>query len=951
MKLIICLCLAAWPSVLAMYFTGEKEIFQAPNLLRNDSYFGYSITYDQKNTKLVISAPRENNIGAVYDCDIPSRSCSNVPVTIDRNSLPAEYNHDFWFGATVKSGPNFVMMCAPRYTQNYISKSDKNGFNKYVTFGKCFSHENGKMVERRQIVESERNNDAESEMETRMDSFGWSIDVASDDSILVGGPGMFHGRVMIYKPRVNIPIFIKYNKDMMPEFDFGYSVASGMFLDKKLYYAIGSPYGTSGLGEVLFYQKVKLIRKLIKGEDTDVVGSMFGAVLCAAKMSNKFTDLIVGAPTYAKADTYNLGAVYVYLNPKSNKLSPIFKRRIVGESAGAQFGSAIANVGDLNGDHKDEIAISAPFENDGSGVVYLYSGRDLISDKPEMTLKWMQKIEPEPSYAKSFGLSLTPLLDYDRNGCNELAIGSPYNDTVVLLRCLAAITVQTSAKFPNLKDRATSLQINYNLTVCLTVTYPTLPEEITARLSTTVMMIHSSARLAATNDPDGFRFETDLKEKRGEYCNDIPFILPIDGKYDTEINYAVKTKLIEDPMQLKKFDRTRVILSDRSVLQVIQAAWAAECAGKICVPNFIMTPSLSFDIKDNKYIIDSTKTEHISVSMVNNGEVAYDTCLRVEISGTRVLRYPPACQTNGTSLLCMPITPIRHGNKWDTGSIDLDMKQLNNLDKNVTVNITRYDYCKNAKPTEIRPYTIDLKPDPSGIAASGENDIGAIVDVTREEVTEKGKKMTHVYTLTNSGPTHWAKLQVKVKLENNEFVDDVSVHVSDTYNTMNCDVDPSDNLLYICVLESLRVQKDVAKILIPMFIKPNKELEEILEEKNVTISTSISFEPVPGDVRDNTRISTLLTLKDAKVPLAIIISAVVVGLLFVIIIAFILYRVGFLQRKKKQELEKLRRSVKRQTILRRSTMPNQNSPQSSQQRRPVLEELKDTDEDILVSKK
>ncbi|KAF9814591.1 hypothetical protein SFRURICE_001752 [Spodoptera frugiperda] len=843
------------------------------------------------------------------------------------------------------------MMCAPRYTQNYISKSDKNGFNKYVTFGKCFSHENGRMVERRQIVEADRNNDAESEMETRMDSFGWSIDVASDDSILVGGPGMFHALFLMA---------------LINWYIAGYSVASGMFLDKKLYFAIGSPYGTSGLGEVLFYQKVKLIRKLIKGEDTDVVGSMFGAVLCAAKMSNKFTDLIVGAPTYAKADTYNLGAVYVYLNPRSNKLSPIFKRRIVGESAGAQFGSAIANVGDLNGDHKDEIAISAPFENDGSGVVYLYSGRDLISDKPEMTLKWMQKIEPEPSYAKSFGLSLTPLLDYDRNGCNELAIGSPYNDTVVLLRCLAAITVQTSAKFPNLKDRGTSLQINYNLTVCLTVTYPTLPEEITARLLTTVMMIHSSARLATTNDPDGFTFGTDLKEKRGEYCNDIPFILPIDGKYDTEINYAVKTKLIEDPMQLEKFDRTRVILSDRSVLQVIQAAWAAECAGKICVPNFIMTPSLSFE-----------------------------------------------------SWLT--------GVAADTGSIDLDMKQLNNLDKNVTVNITRYDYCKNAKPTEIRPYVIDLKPDPSGIVASGENDIGAIVDVTREEVTEKGKKMTHVYTLTNSGPTHWAKLQVKVKLENNEFVDDVSVHVSDTYNTMNCDVDPSDNLLYICVLESLRVQKDVAKILIPMFIKPNKELEEILEEKNVTISTSISFEPVPGDVRDNTRpaltvagdrraipdarsvprdgwdrnslpyqkehfseelsdlkyaqyttclpllavrrsslmvakdpprdswcvgrISTLLTLKDAKVPLAIIISAVVVGLLFVIIIAFILYRVGFLQRKKKQELEKLRRSVKRQTILRRSTMPNQNSPQSSQQRRPVLEELKDTDEDILVSKK
>ncbi|KAH9635020.1 hypothetical protein HF086_004374 [Spodoptera exigua] len=737
------------------------------------------------------------------------------------------------------------------------------GFNMHVTFGRCFSHQDGAIVEKKIINEAERNKDSESLMETRMDSFGWSIDVASDDSVLVGGPGMFHGRVMVYTPR-SLPTFIKYNKMNMPEFDFGYSVASGMFLSTKLTYAIGSPYGTSGFGEVLFFQNLKFTRNLVKGVDTDVIGSMFGAVLCAAKISGNQTDLLVGAPTYATFDTYNLGAVYLYLYPK-NKKSPTFKRRIVGSSAGGQFGSAIVNVGDLNGDRKDEIAISAPFENDGRGVVYLYSGHDLVSDKTEMTLNWMQKIEPEADYAKSFGMSLTPLLDYDKNGCNELAIGSPYEDKVVLLRCMAAITVETSAIFPNVQGRGASREVNYNLRVCLTVTYPTLPEKIIARLSTTVTMTHSSAKLAKS-DAGGYTFEKSLNDRQRENCENIPFILPLDGKYDTEINYVVTTKLLEDPMELKKFDSSRVILSDRSVLQVVQTAWAAECAGKICVPNFSMTPSISFDNK--KYIIGSKKTESVSISMVNNGEVAYDPCLRVEIVGTRVLKYPPTCQGNGTSLLCMPSTPIRNGGKW----------------------------------------------------------------------------------LTNSGPTHWVKLEVKVKLEKQDYLEDVSVHISESYNTMNCENDPNDKMVYICVVESLKVQKDEAKILIPMFIKPSTELEAILEEKNVTISSSISYEPVPGHFK-NTSISTLVTLQEAKVPLMIIIIALLVGLLIVLIIAIILYRVGFLQRKKKKELENLRRSVKRQTILRRSTMPTQTNSQGSEERRQVLEGINDADEDILVTKK
>lgn len=65
-----------------------------------------------------------------------------------------------------------------------------------------------------------------------------------------------------------------------------------------------------------------------------------------------------------------------------------------------------------------EIAIGAPFEN-GRGAVYIYSGMDLVSQKTEQTLTWLQRIEPQPDKRyTSFGFSLTRLYDYDQNGCD-----------------------------------------------------------------------------------------------------------------------------------------------------------------------------------------------------------------------------------------------------------------------------------------------------------------------------------------------------------------------------------------------------------------------------------------------------------------------------------------------------------------------------------------------------
>lgn len=59
-----------------------------------------------------------------------------------------------------------------------------------------------------------------------------------------------------------------------------------------------------------------------------------------------------------------------------------------------------------------EVAIAAPYEDDGAGAVYIYTGRALYNEAD----RYKRRIKPNKY--RAFGLSLSAVWDYDDNGSN-----------------------------------------------------------------------------------------------------------------------------------------------------------------------------------------------------------------------------------------------------------------------------------------------------------------------------------------------------------------------------------------------------------------------------------------------------------------------------------------------------------------------------------------------------
>uniref|UniRef100_A0A673ZEP1 Integrin subunit alpha 7 n=1 Tax=Salmo trutta TaxID=8032 RepID=A0A673ZEP1_SALTR len=432
------------------------------------SFFGFSLALHQQLTPephswILVGAPRARGLGmmqrkrpgALYRCPITGEEfdCERVDIDGDVN-LDLESKDNQWLGVTVKSQGigGKVVTCAHLYelrqrvglpletrdpigrcyvlSEDLTERDDLDGGEWKFCEGRSQGHEQFGFCQQ-----------------------GLSAAFTPDNQfIMFGAPGTYNWKGTMRVQLLNQtlldlgfyddgPYEVADEKQMnaqlipVPYHSYlGFSVdsAKGIMSRGELTFVAGAPRANH-TGAVVLLRKDNMYRlvpqHILWGEE---LASSFGYSVATADLnSDGWTDLIVGAPNYFDRKAEIGGAVYIFLNPFGNweYAQPI---RLNG-TYDSMFGLTVNNVGDLDRDGYDDIAVGAPF--DGDGKVFIYRGLSSgIDTKPAQILDGVDE------GVKRFGYSISGGLDIDGNLYPDLAVGS-LSDKLVLYRSRPVIHV------------------------------------------------------------------------------------------------------------------------------------------------------------------------------------------------------------------------------------------------------------------------------------------------------------------------------------------------------------------------------------------------------------------------------------------------------------------------------------------------------------------------------
>ena len=160
-------------------------------------------------------------------------------------------------------------------------------------------------------------------------------------------------------------------------------------------------------------------------------GEQFGASLAVYDINgDERDDIVVGAPHHTDYNSpelkYEIGAVYIYYQMENDTYQQEADFILRGDSIGARFGLAVAGVGDLDADGYNDLAVGAPYENQGSGTVYIYQGsKNGLGDRPSQIISGKNFNPP----LTTFGFAIIGH-DFDGNKYSDVIVGA-YNSSYV----------------------------------------------------------------------------------------------------------------------------------------------------------------------------------------------------------------------------------------------------------------------------------------------------------------------------------------------------------------------------------------------------------------------------------------------------------------------------------------------------------------------------------------
>uniref|UniRef100_A0A4W6EX59 Integrin, alpha 6b n=1 Tax=Lates calcarifer TaxID=8187 RepID=A0A4W6EX59_LATCA len=430
------------------------------------SLFGFSLAMHRQlhptdKRMLLVGAPRAKALsgqkskvtGGLYNCDMSSTSpgCNRVVFDNDED-LNRESKENQWMGVTVSSqGPGGkILTCAHRYQR-------RANVNKAIEsrdiIGRCYVLSQDLTINAQSGEDGGNWHfcDSRHRGHEMFGSCQQGLSAMFDKDyhyLIFGAPGAYNWKGVVRLEQKNdtfieLDIFDdgpfeagderEKNPDLVPappNSYMGFSLDSGKSLTKKgqLTVVAGAPRANHS-GAVILLKKGPSSKNILLEEYTlkgEGLASSFGYDLTVLDLNGDgWQDIVVGAPQYFEKNKEIGGAVYVFVN-KDGNWNTVTPTRIEGNQD-SMFGLAVENLGDINLDGYDDFAVGAPYDSDGAGAVYIYSG----SSKGLSSKKSVQVL-------KLFGYSLAGNMDLDKNSYPDLAVGS-LSDSVFVTRPVVSI--------------------------------------------------------------------------------------------------------------------------------------------------------------------------------------------------------------------------------------------------------------------------------------------------------------------------------------------------------------------------------------------------------------------------------------------------------------------------------------------------------------------------------
>ncbi|XP_060799639.1 integrin alpha-E isoform X2 [Neoarius graeffei] len=712
--------------------------------------------------------------------------------------------------------------------------------------------------------------------ELQLAEAGFSSHFIHDGSMLFGTVGAYDwsGGIILLKNKKPVAFFNATKEE--PRFSYlGYSVASA-YMDSKTLYISGAPrYNLTGA--VFIFDGTN--QDLLQG---DQVGSYFGSVLCALDINNdKYTDyLLVGAPHFhVKGEE---GKVLVYKLNKGQFEKEASELHGLQKDIYARFGSAIANIGDIDGNQYNDVAVGAPLEADSEGSVYIYNGF-----KDGLKKKFSQRITPSDFGRKLvyFGQAVSVMSFLGTNKTPLISVGSEGTITVfktipvIIIEPKITLDVEVIKSERQTNDKSSTFHTN--LQICFNtpkgeIKSGELPIEYYIDLDS-----DKEQKRLVHYLPDKARVNFTLTNS--QTCTDR-IILKYEGCSDCFSPIKIRVNFTLSPST----GLPMRVLDPHSPNEAIkEIVFEKDCNGQHCKANISLVDSrLSKDI----LIIGFHQTLDIKFNLMNFGNNSYITTL--------TLRYPEIlsfkksggekCEDNNNhQIVCKILHPIFKRKEQTSVTIAWQLIDGNtNNSASITALLTGGNNGSDKLDSKTYNFTVrkalavqltgTAKPNRLNIT-EGEQSPEQLLDFTFKLLGENKYKAKINVTITLTKQTYKTSIIIE-SVEPKNCSRPSDGHVNSTYQI-------------VCILTDLHDIKIKARTHIHDI---QDKTEKIIAEGEFTFDESIY---VGNKMKQRVEVS-LIKLTVVK-STALIVGSSIGGFLLLIVIIIILIKCGFFRRRHK----------------------------------------------------